>query len=725
MSVSSSREMQSTLPNTEQLWAATGQVAVSFLPCSAGVLLSCTQQHGSEMVREEVYKQQSQLEGSITQEIDDGDLARVVALEEAEEFALWGLCIWSLGAGWPFAYPAALLAHDVVYEHSDGIGVLQGRKRGGSSSHGNFGKRSAHYKQSGRGLLPSHSQKDDGNAMRDVHEDPQGRDTPYDRQHKKRRGRGCDAPEIRINVCRDPQSQRTEMEVDTKGGTVESWFKITIPFGRKYDKAWLINLIQSRCGVSFSPVDFHYIKGRALFFVQDASTASAIKDVSKKIYDEEKQKISIFVSPSVVPYSVQNKFTPEQMEQLKLTMRKRYDVSQQALNLQRLRFDPDLVGHKIDIILNRRNCMAAALQIIERNFPELLSLNLQNNKLYKLDGLSDIVEKAPQVKILNLSKNELKSIWELDKVKGLKLEELWLRGNPFCSKFPDQSAYVSAIRDCFPKLLRLDGQELCPPTVIDIHPPKLIKSCKESYKGSETLKNLVLQFLQEYYLVYDCGDRQGLLSAYHNEACFSLTIPLNPEDLDTSNLREYFKYSRNVKKLKEPHLRRQLLKYTKRDIVDSLCALPKTQHDCSTFVVDMWLQTEMMLCFSVSGVFKEIQGTSQGCVHAFTRTFIATPGSSACLCIVNDHLFVRDASPDEIQSAFSMPVATPCSSSMSTLSQERQRMVQAFSMQSGMKLEWSQKCLEDNEWNYTRAGQIFTMLQTENKIPTEAFKQMP
>lgn len=39
---------------------------------------------------------------------------------------------------------------------------------------------------------------------------------------------------------------------------------------------------------------------------------------------------------------------------------------------------------------------------------KLSSLNLCNNKLYGLDGLSDVVEKAPQVKILNLSKNQVR-----------------------------------------------------------------------------------------------------------------------------------------------------------------------------------------------------------------------------------------------------------------------------------------------------------------------------
>uniref|UniRef100_A0A8C5ZR81 Nuclear RNA export factor 2-like n=1 Tax=Marmota marmota marmota TaxID=9994 RepID=A0A8C5ZR81_MARMA len=350
---------------------------------------------------------------------------------------------------------------------------------------------------------------------------------------------------------------------DTQGEAMGNWFKVTIPYGRKYDKAWLMNTVQSHCTVPFTPVDFHYIRNQARFFVQDVKTASALKDISYKICDEENRKISVFVNTSAIPYSMQNKFTPEQMEQLKLTMSKQYDASQQVLNLQKLRFDSDLVGHDIDMILNRRNCMFATLQIIESNFPELLSLNLQNNKLYQLDGLSDIIEKAPKVKILNLSKNELRTAKELDKPKGLKLEELWLEGNPLCSTFPDQSAYVSAIQDCFPNLLRLDGQELSTPVVVDPDAPKLIKPCKESYKGSETLKNLVLQFLQE------------------NSLC------------------KYFKYSRNMKKLKDSN--KQLLKHTKHDIVDYLSVLPKTEHDFSCLMIDMWFQTVSTLCAALHG----------------------------------------------------------------------------------------------------------------------------
>nr|XP_039319903.1 nuclear RNA export factor 2-like [Saimiri boliviensis boliviensis] len=602
-------------------------------------------------------------------------------------------------------------------------GTFQGRKKGRSPFQDNFDKRNPHYEHGGHELPPSERQENDGCLeMGDVHKDRQLRHTPYSIECSRKLVKWHSEDQIHTTTWRNRKRPERKMMEDTQDGQTRAWFKVTIPYGGKYDKAWLINSIQSHCSVPFTPFDFHYFQNRAHFFVQGASTASALKDVNYTICDDHNRKICIFVNHSTAPFSVKNKLKPSEMELLKLTMDKRYDVSQQALDLQSLRFDPDLTGHDIDIILNRRNCMAATLKIIESNFPELLSLNLCNNKLYQLDGLSDIIEKAPKVTVLNLSKNELKSVWELGKVKGLKLEELWLEGNPLCSTFSDESAYVSAIQDCFPKLLRLDGRALSSATTVDIDSSELMKPCKESCNGSETLKHMVLQFLQQYYSIYDSGDRRGLLGAYHEEACFSVTIPFNTEDSTPKSLSQYLEDSRNMKTLKDPYLREELLKHTKRDIVDFLSALPKTRHDLSSILVDMWYQTKWMLCFSVNGVFKEVEGQSQGSVFAFTRTFITTPGSNSSLCIVNDELFVRDASPQETQSAFSIPVSTPSSSSEPSVSQEQQEMVQAFSAQSGMKLEWSHKCLQDNEWNYTRAGQIFTMLQTEGKIPAEAFK---
>jgi len=44
----------------------------------------------------------------------------------------------------------------------------------------------------------------------------------------------------------------------------------------------------------------------------------------------------------------------------------------------------------------------------------------------------------------------------------------------------------------------------------------------------------------------------------------------------------------------------QMMKHTKHDIVHALCALPKTQHDFSSFEVDMCFHT-VSTCFSLGG----------------------------------------------------------------------------------------------------------------------------
>ncbi|KAG8146790.1 putative Nuclear RNA export factor 1 protein, partial [Naja naja] len=195
----------------------------------------------------------------------------------------------------------------------------------------------------------------------------------------------------------------------------------------------------------------------------------------------------------------------------------------------------------------------------------------------------------------------------------------------------------------FPKLLRLDGHDLPPPISFDLETPTTLPQFKGSYFASEGLKMLIVRFLQQ------------------------------------TALAEYFKNSRNVKRLKDPSLRFRLLKHTKLNV--STAAL----------------------------------GTS--CEPS--------PGSSLRF------LWATAATITEIRKAFVMPAPTPSSSPVPTpstepmpssspgpiLTAEQQEMLQNFSLQSGMNLEWSQKCLLDNEWNYTKAAHAYTQLKAEQKIP--------
>lgn len=113
------------------------------------------------------------------------------------------------------------------------------------------------------------------------------------------------------------------------------------------------------------------------------------------------------------------------------------------------------------------------------------------------------------------------------------------------------------------------------------------------------------------------------------------------------------------------------------------------------------------------------------------------------LCIVNDQLFIRMATTEEIRRAFVAPAPTPSSSPVPTLTASQQDMLTAFSQKSGMNLEWSQKwalfitaalhitwqlnpliwivsslqfrCLQDNAWDFNAAARVFTQLKVKKQ----------
>uniref|UniRef100_A0A8C8IE47 Nuclear RNA export factor 1 n=1 Tax=Oncorhynchus tshawytscha TaxID=74940 RepID=A0A8C8IE47_ONCTS len=397
------------------------------------------------------------------------------------------------------------------------------------------------------------------------------------------------------------------------GKDKSSWYKMIIPYGRKYDKKWLLMALQNLCSVPFTPVQYQIEGHKAQFYLEDACTANALCRVSRQITDTEGYKVIVLMNPCLPPAILNTQLKPEDIEHLKQCMAKRFDGSQRALDLNNIRTDPDLVSQNIRAILSRKTFMDAVVKIIEENIPELVCLNLSNNKLYKLEDVADLISKAPHLKILNLSHNELKSEKELDRLKGLKLVELWLDRNPLCDQFKDQLTYIRSV----------------------------------SEPGSHT--------------------------------------HISPSEC------LYHKDSRNIKRLKDPSTRFRLLKHTRLNVVALLNELPKTQHDSASFNVDVNTYTTTLLSFTVSGMFKEVDGKSPDAVRAFSRVFIAVPAGISGLCIVNDELFVRIATTEEIQHAFAATAPTPSSSPVPILTAPQQEMLSAFSLKSGMNLEWSEK----------------------------------
>ncbi|XP_028324979.1 nuclear RNA export factor 1-like isoform X2 [Gouania willdenowi] len=324
-------------------------------------------------------------------------------------------------------------------------------------------------------------------------------------------------------------------------------------------------------------------------------------------------------------------------------MAKRFNCNLQALDLNNIDKDPDLVSQKVKLLLNKKTSMEAVIKIVEGNVPRLTSLNLSNNCIQRLDELSKLVPKVPNLMALDLSQNNLQSECELDKLKGLNLVELWLVGNPLCALFKDANSYASAMCQRFPQLQKLDGTPLFQPTVIDA--PSTIVSPETSF----TCFN-IYGFIESYYDVCDSDDRTLMLQAYYKDALFKHTklhpsqiLPMNGQDVD------------NPLDIDQ-------------DVVTFLNKLPKTQHDRSSFHVKVNAFTNTHLEFTLNGNYTEFEELRTNGI-SFIRKFVALPSDHGGLYIINDQVFTKKVTEAQISRAFVGPTTNPFSNTESAMCQ--------------------------------------------------------
>eukprot|EP00058_Branchiostoma_floridae_P003754 XP_002589242.1 hypothetical protein BRAFLDRAFT_114207 [Branchiostoma floridae] len=204
-----------------------------------------------------------------------------------------------------------------------------------------------------------------------------------------------------------------------------------------------------------------------------------------------------------------------------------------------------------------------------------------------------------------------------------------------------------------------------------------------------------------------------------------MSYPPGAPHYHRKSLQDFCRDSRNLLFVNDLSQRVKFLKHSRLNVVAFLNELPHTQHDPNSFVIDVGVAMNSLICFTVSGVFREVVSKSGGNppIRAFSRVFTAVPAPQG-LCIVNDMMTISAATPAQEKAAFTSPAPTPSPSPVpgpSGLSEPQQQMIKMFAEQSGMNEEWSQSCLEQNGWEYNKSAQVFTELKAQNKIPPEAF----
>jgi len=157
---------------------------------------------------------------------------------------------------------------------------------------------------------------------------------------------------------------------------------------------------------------------------------------------------------------------------------------------------------------------------------------------------------------------------------------------------------------------------------------------------------------------------------------------------------------------------------------------PLTKHDGKSFHVDVISTANNRAIFTVNGLYREIEQSPHGPVRTFQRTFTCTQTPTGVL-IIADHIMIINATDTQVSNMTRTAPPTNSSASVTMESQNdsapstdvQNQLIQKFSQESGMNIEYSRLCLFENEWNYNKAAQKFQDLQKMNSIPPEAFKK--
>ncbi|XP_055923173.1 nuclear RNA export factor 1 [Eupeodes corollae] len=543
------------------------------------------------------------------------------------------------------------------------------------------------------------------------------------------------------------------------------WYQITINFGQKYNKDEVIRQILAAIYPEvFIPLYWRTEKHGVIFYVTDFRVAEILQSADRNIQMHDGFKLPVRVRPGTPQVPIDEQYK----EKIKLAMAKRYNANTRALNLSKFNADPDFKD--MFLSLARSPIMSAVIDIIEKNIPELEALNLNDNQMVTMESFKNIAQKLPQLKVLYLEENKIPSLAHLLVFRNANITELALKMNPLRSRYKDQSLYISEVRKKFPKLVKLDGKDLEPLILFDVNDTGSLPKPKASFLCDASGADIIRQFLEQYFIIFDSDNRQPLLDAYHEQAMLTIALPPISQ---SGRLAAFSKLNRNLKRnnTNVDIEKWRYVKYGRLPVVSTLVEWPKTLHDPQSFTVDLTLFTPKLISFTVAGLFKEFDvdtGASTSTsssnnnkteIRYFQRQFVIVPAGSG-FCIRNELIFLTSATFLQIKKAFKPPaeiapvqntpiglppigapgglqnrlqVGQPSTPQVAMMAPQmaagsnipdeatKLQMIQAMSSQSNMNLEWSRKCLEETKWDFNHAAFVFDKLQKENKIPAEAF----
>ncbi|KAI1727416.1 nuclear RNA export factor 1 [Ditylenchus destructor] len=395
--------------------------------------------------------------------------------------------------------------------------------------------------------------------------------------------------------------------------------------------------------------------------------------------------------------------------------------------------------------------------------PHVVELDLSDNALTRIDELDRI--RGWHIEKLHLENNELVS----------KFTEASSYASAVHDYFPRVNYLDGVYINVDPLKLNANEDESgdnLPPYRTGFCPDANIRTHVESF---------LLEYLSLYDGANGEETRKRLMNAYDDNAIFTYSIStvrdarIVPRG-DDDAYQNYIRSSHNI--LRESNWSRYRDKIVYKgamDVAVALSKLPLTNHVKDSFVLDFNFISSNLVVFTLQGIFRDGKDAfrTDGDSKYFVRNFVAVPKPDNTMAILSDMLtltpiglermvrfnkLLKQSSemaqreqlgishstdflsnmdmntnafappppptPQPPMTAIPAPLENqPTSSSAPIYNVNdpyiQQEMIKQFCQASGMKAEWSEKCLKDMAWNFEEAGRVFA--EMKDRIPPEAF----
>ncbi|XP_050508174.1 nuclear RNA export factor 2-like isoform X2 [Diabrotica virgifera virgifera] len=313
------------------------------------------------------------------------------------------------------------------------------------------------------------------------------------------------------------------------------------------------------------------------------------------------------------------------------------------------------------------------------------------------------------------STTPIDDIDSLQHLTELNLTDLFLDGNPLCSKYGPEE-YFAKISKHLKYLTHLDGL----PLRKDGFPVS-----RRHYMCDLGAADLINQFIEYYFYLYDLPNRDILKMAYQKDAMFSLTASYIADQISSSRTKmpKYLSLSRNMQKMSNFSQCHNNLIRGNQQIVNILKNLPLTEHYRPSFAVELIHYTNTCAVVSVSGVFKDSADNLLDAeqIFGFRRTFVLAIKPDGACVITNEMMHVHNALTWQQVTSFKQPRSVIRTIEFPKSESDHQKAINAFKRITTLDTQWAKRCLEDRQYNMKMALLLFVDLYKQNKIPPDGF----